>query len=38
MSVVVTGANVYVSSGSEDKINRAKELGAKGGVSYKDSA
>ena len=29
------GANVYVSSGSEDKIRRAIALGAKGGVNYK---
>lgn len=31
------GANVYVTSGSEDKIHKAIELGAKGGVSYKAS-
>ena len=30
------GANVYVSSGSEDKIRRAEELGAKGGVNYRE--
>ena len=35
---VAAGANVYVSSGDQTKINRAVELGAKGGVSYKDSA
>ena len=35
---VAKGANVYVTSGSEDKIRRAVELGAKGGVSYKASA
>lgn len=29
------GANVYVSSGSEEKINRAVAIGAKGGVNYK---
>ncbi|KAI0819102.1 NAD(P)-binding protein [Irpex lacteus] len=29
-------ANVYVSSGSEDKIRKAIELGAKGGVSYRN--
>ena len=29
------GANVYVSSGSEEKITRAVSLGAKGGVNYK---
>ena len=31
------GANVYVTSGSPDKIRRAISLGAKGGASYKDS-
>ena len=30
------GANVYVTSGSEEKLGKAKELGAKGGVSYKE--
>ena len=30
------GANVYVTSGSEDKITKAKQLGAKGGVNYKE--
>ena len=35
---VAQGANVYVTSGSTDKIQKAVELGAKGGVSYKDSA
>ncbi|KAH8106922.1 hypothetical protein BXZ70DRAFT_915626 [Cristinia sonorae] len=30
------GANVYVTSGSEDKIRKAVNLGAKGGVNYKD--
>ncbi|KAJ8077958.1 hypothetical protein PM082_000159 [Marasmius tenuissimus] len=34
---VAKGANVYVTSGSPEKIEKAKELGAKGGVSYKDS-
>lgn len=29
------GANVYVSSGSEEKISKAVGLGAKGGVNYK---
>ena len=29
------GANVYVSSGSEDKLQKAFVLGAKGGVNYK---
>lgn len=32
---VARGANVYVSSGSEDKLRKAVELGAKGGVNYK---
>lgn len=32
---VAHGANVYVTSGSPDKLERAKQLGAKGGVSYK---
>jgi NADPH:quinone reductase-like Zn-dependent oxidoreductase len=31
-----TGANVWVTSGNEEKIQRAKELGAKGGVIYKE--
>lgn len=30
------GAEVWVSSGSAEKIERAKELGARGGVSYKE--
>jgi NADPH:quinone reductase-like Zn-dependent oxidoreductase len=30
------GANVYVTSGSEEKVNKAKALGAKDGVDYKD--
>lgn len=29
------GANVYVSSGSEEKIQKAISLGAKGGINYK---
>jgi NADPH:quinone reductase-like Zn-dependent oxidoreductase len=29
------GANVYVTSGSEEKIRKAISLGAKGGVNYK---
>nr|OQN98329.1 hypothetical protein B0A51_18775 [Rachicladosporium sp. CCFEE 5018] len=33
---VAAGANVYVTSGSEEKIQRAKSMGAKGGVSYKE--
>ena len=35
---VAKGANVYVTSSSEDKILKAVELGAKGGVNYKDGA
>jgi NADPH:quinone reductase-like Zn-dependent oxidoreductase len=31
------GANVFVTSGSEEKIARAVELGVKGGVIYKSS-
>ena len=31
------GANVYVTSGNKDKIQKAISLGAKGGASYKDS-
>jgi len=31
------GANVYVSSGSEEKLRKAKELGAAGGVNYKEA-
>lgn len=30
------GANVYVTSGNEDKIHKAVALGAKGGVNYKN--
>ncbi|KAK4631549.1 Zinc-type alcohol dehydrogenase-like protein [Fulvia fulva] len=33
---VAVGANVYVSSGSQEKIEKAKQLGAKGGVNYKE--
>jgi NADPH:quinone reductase-like Zn-dependent oxidoreductase len=33
---VAAGANVYVSSGSEEKIDRAKTMGAKGGINYKE--
>ena len=33
---VALGANVYVSSGKEEKIQKAIALGAKGGVNYKD--
>lgn len=31
------GANVYVTSGSNHKIDKAIEIGAKGGVNYKDA-
>lgn len=34
---VAVGCNVFVTSGSAAKIERAKELGAKGGVSYRDA-
>lgn len=33
---VAQECNVFVSSGSEEKITRAKELGAVGGVNYKE--
>lgn len=33
---VANGARVFVSSGSEEKLRRAKELGAAGGVNYKE--
>ncbi|KXT05406.1 hypothetical protein AC578_11060 [Pseudocercospora eumusae] len=33
---VAAGANVYVSSGSQEKIDKAISLGAKGGVNYKE--
>ncbi|EME85367.1 uncharacterized protein MYCFIDRAFT_210212 [Pseudocercospora fijiensis CIRAD86] len=33
---VASGANVYVSSGSQEKIDKAISLGAKGGVNYKE--
>lgn len=33
---VGAGANVYVSSGSAEKIEKAVKMGAKGGVSYKE--
>ncbi|RRA98733.1 zinc-binding dehydrogenase [Larkinella rosea] len=34
---VATGAEVWVTSGSEDKLQRAKDLGATGGVIYRDA-
>jgi D-arabinose 1-dehydrogenase-like Zn-dependent alcohol dehydrogenase len=34
---IAKGADVYVTSGSQDKIRKALELGAKGGVNYKSS-
>ena len=34
---VARGANVYVTSSSEEKIKKAVELGARGGVSYKEA-
>ena len=33
---VAEGCNVYVTSGGQEKIDRAVKLGAKGGVSYKE--
>ena len=33
---IAAGANVYVTSGSEEKINKAVAMGAKGGANYKD--
>jgi NADPH:quinone reductase-like Zn-dependent oxidoreductase len=32
---VALGANAYVTSGNQDKIDKATSMGAKGGVSYK---
>ena len=34
---VKAGANVFVTSGSEEKVARAKEMGAVGGVNYKEA-
>jgi D-arabinose 1-dehydrogenase-like Zn-dependent alcohol dehydrogenase len=34
---VAKGANVYVTSGNQEKLDKAKELGAKGGAIYKES-
>lgn len=36
MFAVAKGCNVFVTSSSAEKIDRAKSLGAKGGVIYKD--
>jgi len=33
---VSIGANVFVTSGNENKLSKARELGAKGGVNYKN--
>lgn len=33
---VAAGANIYVSSSSQEKLDKAKALGAKGGVNYKE--
>ena len=33
---VAQGCNVFVTSGNEEKIDKAKQLGAKGGVNYKE--
>lgn len=35
---IAQGANVYVTSGNAEKIKKAVEIGAKGGVCYKDGA
>lgn len=35
---VALGMNVFVTSGSQEKLEKAKRLGAKGGVIYKDEA
>jgi NADPH:quinone reductase-like Zn-dependent oxidoreductase len=32
---IAKGASVYVTSSSEEKIKKARELGAKGGVNYR---
>ena len=34
---VAAGANVYVSSGDEKKLEKAKKMGAKGGINYKEA-
>jgi NADPH:quinone reductase-like Zn-dependent oxidoreductase len=34
---IAKGANVYVTSGSDEKIKKTVELGARGGVNYKSS-
>ena len=36
--VLGIGANAYVTSSDESKIKKAKELGAKGGVNYKEGS
>ncbi|KAF2089555.1 NAD(P)-binding protein [Saccharata proteae CBS 121410] len=36
MFAAAAGAKVFVTSGSEEKLRKAKELGAAGGVSYKE--
>lgn len=33
---VAAGINAFVTSGSQEKIEQAKKLGAKGGVNYKN--
>ena len=37
ISSVAAGAEVWVTSGSEEKIRRARELGAAGGINYKET-
>lgn len=34
---IARGASVYVTSGSQEKIQKANAFGAKGGANYKDS-
>jgi NADPH:quinone reductase-like Zn-dependent oxidoreductase len=34
---VAQGCNVYVTSGDEKKLEKARQLGAKGGVNYKEN-
>ena len=37
MLAQASGANVYVTSGKEEKLQRAEQLGASGGVNYRDA-
>ena len=36
VAALAAGADVYVTSGSEEKIERVKEMGVKGGFNYRD--